>query len=247
MRVPHLTDPLLFSLVYSPVEQKVLECRAKMKSLFAQRIVLLTLATISVATFGMAQSGRRGTNKPTTTAPTVAEPKTTEAKPQKPSRLQLLVAVDNPDSFSNTPFYLTNTVLDTCVRRLAEASEVMITPAPRHMNRGEAIMAAKAEKERYVVWLQLSDDLAGSAPQARNNSQQWYIDYLILKPGTGKIKSAGRTHSGAYKTGNVVLGPGPTSRSPAYSEYAVKQSAREAAEKILEAFGIKLGDEQWPR
>ena len=218
-----------------------------MKSLFAWRIVLLMVTTISIATVTIAQSGRRGTNKPTTTAPTVAEPKTAEAKPQKPPRLQLLVAVDNPDSFSNTPYYLTNTVLDTCVRRLAEASEVMVSAAPRHMSRGEAIMAAKAEKERYVVWLQLGDDLAGSAPQVRNNSQQWYIDYLILKPSTGKIKSAGRTYSGTYKTGNVVLGPGPESRRPAYSEYAVKQSAREAAEKILEAFGIKLGDERWPR
>jgi hypothetical protein len=108
-------------------------------------------------------------------------------------------------------------------------------------------MAAKAEKERYVVWLQLSGDLADSAPQARNNSQQFYISYMILKPSTGKIKSAGRTYRSIYKTGSVVLGPGPTSRGPAYSEYAVKQSAREAAEKILESFDIKLSDERWPR
>jgi hypothetical protein len=131
---------------------------------------------------------------------------------------------------------------------LTEATEVKVTAAPQHMSRGEAIKAAKTEKKTYVVWLQLSDDLADSAPQVRASSQQLYLNYWIFEPGTAKIKKAGRTYSGLAKAGNVgILGPGTSSRNPAYSEYAVKQSAREAAEKILESFDIKLSDERWPR
>jgi hypothetical protein len=115
------------------------------------------------------------------------------------------------------------------------------------MTRADAVGAAKEEKERYVVWLQLASDLAGTSSQARNGPNELYVKYMVLEPATARTKIMGRAFHSIYKTGNVGVS-GPTSKQSAvYSEYAVKQSAREAADKILEAFDIKIGDERWPR
>ena len=37
----------------------------------------------------------------------------------------------------------------------------------------------------------------------------------------------------------------PSKNSPVYSDYAVKQAAREAADRILEAFDIKVREDGW--
>jgi len=44
-----------------------------------------------------------------------------------------------------------------------------------------------------------------------------------------------------YPSGNVGVS-GPARQSPVYSDYAIKQAARETAEKILEAFDIKVNE-----
>src|SRR5438876_704045 len=77
-----------------------------------------------------------------------------------------------------------------------------------------------------------------------NGSDQLYVNYTIFEPETAKVRQSGRTHQSIYKTGRVGVS-GPSKNSPLYSEYALKQSARETAERILEAFDIKLRDERW--
>src|ERR1043166_598445 len=94
-------------------------CHARLLPLIA---ILLTCATGAEA-----QSGRRSTGGPTTTAPSVSGPKAVEKKPEKPPSLQLLLGVEDPDVFTNIPYYLSDTVLDNCLRRLSEASDVMAT------------------------------------------------------------------------------------------------------------------------
>jgi hypothetical protein len=217
------------------------------------RSVLETLSILVAVIFAcclaaQAQSGRRSTGKSTRPAPSVSESKEVEAKPQKPPKLQLRVGMEAASSFSVIPFQVHDTILDICIRRLSEVPEVLATSAGRNMTRGDAVRAAKEEKERYVVWLQVGDDLADSAPQVRNGRTELYVNYMILEPVTGKIKRMGRTYQGISKVGNVgISGPTSSRRSPVYSEYLLKQSAREAAEKILEAFDIKLREERWPR
>lgn len=202
-------------------------------------LVLLLITCVSIH----AQSGRRGSVKPTTTAPSVSGAKEVEAKPQKIVRLQLVVGIEPAGPFGNTPYYLADTVLNECIRRLGEAAEVVVTSAGQRLTRGEAAKAAKAEKERYVVWLQLGDDLAGTS--SRTGPTELWVNYAILEPGTAKTKHAGRSYHSIYKVGNVGV-PVPSSRqSPIYSDYAVKQAARETADKILEAFDIRIS--QWPR
>ena len=204
---------------------------------FALVAILFTCGLVN-----QAQSGRRSNGGTSTTAPSVSGPKTVEKKPEKPPKLQLLVGIDNRDPTSNIPYYVTDTVIDNCVRRLGDASEVLVTSAGRGMNRAEAIKRAKEETARYVVWLQIGSELADSGKQPSKNSvDELYVSYTILEPGTAKFKQSGRSHHSIYQSGKG--GVSSTSRNgPLYSEYALKQAARETAERVLEAFAIKLGN-----
>jgi hypothetical protein len=206
---------------------------------------LLSLIAISFAcaTVISAQSGRRSTGGTTTsTAPSVSGPKPVEKKPAQAPRLQLLVGIDNRDAMSNIPYYVTDTVIDNCVRRLGDAPDVMVTSAGRGMNRAEAIKRAKEETVRYVVWLQIGSELADSGRQQKKNQvDELYVSYAILEPGTAKFKQSGRSHHQIYQTGRGGVST-PTKNSPLYSEYALKQAARETAERVLAAFEIKLRD-----
>jgi hypothetical protein len=207
------------------------------------RYACLLIAILSAAVVNYAQSGRRSNGgASTTTAPSVSGPKTVEKKPEKPPKLQLLVGIDNRDPTSNIPYYITDTVIDNCVRRLGEASEVMVTSADRGMSRAEAVKRAKEETVRYVVWLQIGSELADSGKQPSKNSvDELYVSYSILEPGTAKLKQSGRSHHSIYQSGRG--GVSSTSRNgPMYSEYALKQAARETAERVLEAFAIKLSN-----
>lgn len=215
-----------------------------MNALYNRRVILFVAILFACATVNHAQSGRRSTNGTKTTAPSVSGPKTVEKKPEKPPRLQLLVGIDNRDPNSNIPYYVSDTVIDNCVRRLGDASEVIVTSAGRGMNRADAIKRAKEETVRYVVWLQIGSELADSGKQPSKNSvDELYVSYTILEPGTAKFKQSGRSHHQIYQTGRGGVST-PNKNSPLYSEYALKQAATEAAERVLAAFDIKLRDER---
>jgi hypothetical protein len=218
--------------------------KPNMNALYHRRTAALIAIVFATAIVTHAQSGRRsnGGGTTTTTAPSVSGPKTMEKKPEKPARLQLLVGIDNRDITSNIPYYVTDTVIDNCVRRLGDASEVVVTSAGRGMNRAEAVKRAKEETVRYVVWLQIGSELADSGKQPSKNSvDELYVSYTILEPGTAKFKQSGRSHHQIYQTGRGGVST-PNKNSPLYSEYALKQAARETAERVLAAFEIKLSD-----
>jgi hypothetical protein len=192
-----------------------------------------------------AQSGRRSTTTTTTTAPSISGPKTVEKAQAKTPKIQLIVGIENRNPFSNVPYYLSDTVLDNCVRHLGDAEEVHVTASGRGMTRADAITRAKTEKEAYVVWLQIESDVTSSSKQSRNDPGDLYVRYTIFEPVTTKIKQWGRTHQSIYRTGpGGVSAPTSSKSSPIYSEYALKQAAREAAERVLEAFDIRLRDER---
>jgi hypothetical protein len=218
--------------------------KPNMNALCHRRTAALIAIVFAAAIVIQAQSGRRskGGGATTTTAPSVSGPKTMEKKPEKPARLQLLVGIDNRDITSNIPYYVTDTVIDNCVRRLGDASDVVVTSAGRGMNRAEAVKRAKEETVRYVVWLQIGSELADSGKQPSKNSvDELYVSYTILEPGTAKFKQSGRSHHQIYQTGRGGVST-PNKNSPLYSEYALKQAARETAERVLAAFEIKLRD-----
>jgi hypothetical protein len=193
----------------------------------------------------MAQSGRRSINPPTPT-PSVSGTKSVETKPAPAPRLMLLVGVEDPSPISRIPYYLSDTVLDNCVRRLGDATDVIPKSIGRGLSRSDAVKRAKGENESFVVWLQLGSDFVDAGKQSKNGPDELYVRYTIFEPGTGKVKQTGRAYKQIYRTGRGgVSSPTSSKNSPIYSDYAMKQAAREAAERVLAAFDITLRDERW--
>lgn len=217
----------------------------KMSALFARRLVLLLAVLIASTAVVVAQSGRRGAPKsPVPTAPSVPTPPEVQPQPKTSSRLQMLVAIDNPSGFDQVPYRSADLALDACVRRLAESNDVKPTPALQPMTRGEALKAAKAETSRYVVWLQVRNERADYGADVSSQSAQLYVTYVIYEPGTAKTKASGRAQYSAGRVGNVGVNV-PGMGDALSSDYAIRESARLAADKILDAFQIKIGG--WPR
>jgi hypothetical protein len=211
-------------------------------AIVTKRNLLAVFFMIAIPIVVVAQSGRRSSNGQPT-APSVSGPKTVEKTPVKAPTIQLLVGVEDRNPLLNVPYYLSDTVLDNCVRRLNDATEINARQSGRGMTRADASTRAKAQKEAYVIFLQIESDITPSAKQAKNGPDELYVRYTIFEPATARIKQWGRTHQQIYKTGQGGVSTSSKS-SPVYSEYALKQAAKEAAERVLEAFEIKIRDEQ---
>lgn len=210
-----------------------------------RRVVFATVAVIAFAAAVAAQSGRRSTTRSTApVTPSVPEAKPTEAKPQKAPDLELLVGIDDPSPLSGVPRYYADTVLDVCMQRLTEPAGIAVTAGSRRMTRGDAIKAAKAETRRFVIWLQVGNARADGT-RISNSGDEFYVNYLVLEPGSAKVKQSGQVQYSARKVGNVGIGV-PTGRGgPAYNDYIVREEARETADRILRAFSIR--DSPLPR
>ena len=147
--------------------------------------------------------------------------------------------MNSREVFSQVPFYVYDTVLDNCIRRLGEANIVFATSAGRDMNRAEAVKAAKQETTRWVVSLEIRSFYAEAGKQVKNGQDELFVDYTVIEPQTGKIKRSGRTNQHIYQNGRggVTM---PTRNGALYSEYSIKQAAREAADRILAGFDIRV-------
>lgn len=213
---------------------------------YGRKLLLMPLLLIALSAVVTAQSGRRGPAKSPTPAPQPV-PTTTESqtKPKTSSRIQLLVAVDEPSGFTRLPLAIPETILDTCVQRLgAAAKDVTAIAASRRMTRAEAIKAAKAETTRYLVWLRVGNEREDYGAEVSTQSDRVYVVFTIFEPGTAKIKKSGRAQQGTGNIGNVGVIV-PSTRGVVYSDHAIKETAKQAADKILDAFQIRLGG--WPR
>lgn len=207
--------------------------------LIASAIVFAAIAAAS------GQSGRRATPGSTpTVAPSISGPKTVETKPTPQPKVQLLVGINSRTVFTSMPYYIYDTVLDNCLRRLGEAEIVFPISGGNAMNRSDAIKAAKQETVRYVVLLEVGSEFADSGRQARNGQDELYVSYTIFEPQTAKVKRSGRTHQLIYQTGRGGVSL-PSRNGAIYSEYALKQAARETADRILDAFDIRVREKPY--
>ena len=202
-------------------------------------VVVIVVASAQIVS---GQSGRRSTggstSTPATTTPSVAGPKTAEKKPPAAPKLQLLVGIDRQDTLSTIPYYIYDTVLDNVVRRLGEA-EVVFANSGGKMNRGEAVHAAKEEKVRWVVNLEIRSIYGDTGKQVKANQDELYVSYVVLEPDTAKIKHSGQTRQHIYQNGRGGISL-PSKNGAIYSEYSIKQAATEAADKILANFDISV-------
>jgi hypothetical protein len=214
-----------------------------------RRFLFTVAALVAFSTVVAAQSGRRSASKPSAPPSSSAPPESTSTNPtesatKKAPEIQMLVGVDDPNALSGIPQHFADTVLDVCVHRLSQPAGVKVTAGPRTLSRGDAVKAAKAETARYVVWLQVGNSSSDTGRQVRGSSDEYYVNFMLLEPGSAKVKQSGRVMGGGRRVGNVGVGV-PSSRNVLYLEEVIRDAARQAAERILSALGIK--DTEWPR
>jgi hypothetical protein len=196
--------------------------------------VSLLIAMTLCASTANAQSGRRSKSAD---KPALAKPK-----------VSLFVSIEDRNQFSNIPYYLSDTALDSCIDRLRDATEVSVSSSARGMTRAEAVHRAKAEKEIYVVWLQIESEIPDSKKPSKKGPEELYLRYTIFEPVTANVKVEGRTQHQIYRqAGGGMSSPTSSRNSPIYSEYALKQAAGEAADRVMRAFEITPPEEHVPR
>ena len=196
---------------------------------------LLAVIVLICSGIASAQSGRRSSKPAEKTSP-----------PQK--RVSLLVSIEDRNPFSNIPYYLADTALDACIDRLRDAAEISVSSSTRGMSRGDASRRARTEKEIYVVWLQIVSDLPDSAKPSKKAPEELYLRYTIFEPTTARVIAEGRTHQSIYRmSGGGVSSQTSSRNNPIYSEYALKQAAREAGDLVMRAFEITPPEERTPR
>lgn len=187
----------------------------------------------------MAQSGRR-VRKPVLDPVPAPEPTPTPKPSEKPKpALSFIVGMDRNGTFANLSLAVYDGALRSCAERLDDPESVKVEIASRDMGRSEAITRAKAEKEAYVVLLEIRLDTVG-VDQSTSNTTVW-IQYAVFAPTTAKIITQGQTYRGDRNRGIL------SRRTPdIYGDYALNQAAREAAEKILDAFKIRAPSGRFP-
>ena len=209
-------------------------------------LVMAAVAVVLISITATAQSGRRLPKSTPTPDPTPQPvPAAKPAEKPKPA-LKLIVGAEQRGYMSSgLPSYFTSTVLNACSERLDAAPSVEVTVSHRDVNRGEAVKTAKAEKEAYVVWLQLGSDRMNPGGQADINDL--YLQYVVFAPTTAKTVANGKTYPQGYGRGGVIVNPGriPGNNLP-YIEQALKQAARTAAERILDALMAHIPGDRVP-
>lgn len=222
--------------------------RREMAPRSVRNLLFIVAITVGCATVVAAQSGRRSAAKPSTPPPASTPTESsagnpTESTPKKAAQIQVLVGIDDPSPLAGVPRYFADTVVDVCAHRLSEPSGVSVTAGPRTLTRSDAVKAAKAETVRYVVWLQVGNSSADAGRQVSSNADDFYVNFILLEPASAKVKQSGHV-TGGRRAGNVGVGV-PSSRNTIYLEQVIRDEARQAAERILSALGIK--DTEWPR
>ena len=197
------------------------------------RVLVITTITLLSLFTAAAQSGRK-TRKtdpsPIATPTPVTQPKQA-AEPTKPL-LTVIVGLERTIVHGAVALASTTAALNAMVDRLEDHAGVKVASVQGHMSRNDAIRRAKAEKDAYVIFMELDmDGMAGAA------GGQLRLSFWVYSPVTAKIKSSGQTYPQMYRNRNVILNP---RSSDIYGDYQVQEAARDAAERILRAFKITV-------
>ncbi len=192
-------------------------------------VVVIILGTSSAS----AQSGRRTPKTVPQPVPvSTPEPTPVPASSSEKSKgaIRFILGVDQHDGFSSVSLSSAGGVRRSCAARLDEPEWVKVESSQRTMGRSDAIKLAKSEKDAYVVWLRIREDTMSSRTTGtRNNS---YIEYTVFSPVTARVFTSGTAYPPARRD---VLNPRTIE-----GDYYLNRAARDAADRILNKFGIPL-------
>ena len=206
-------------------------------------LFLCALFLLNVVAIAEGQSGRRVPKRPTAPdplPPAQSEPPINPPSPQNDRvAIPLLLAMYRPDVGSSAIY--ARVVVDGFMERTQKAAAIKVRTG-KEMNRKEAIDAAKASKDTYVVWFQLQADVAGAQHPRTTISGgdpfSLYVDYFVYEPGTGKVKSAGHIYQRTNRGVGGAPWPVPNSRSTGAAEYSLRYAGVELAERVLDTLNL---------
>lgn len=169
------------------------------------------------------------------------EPEPTPAPKEVEKKLPLIV-LGGVQTFE-VAGYQTDIVRQAFTQRLREAGVFDISSNSTRSSRGDANRRAKAEKDRYIVWIELRYDgmRRGGYPTGmrRPNPEDYRIEYGVYEPLTAKSKAQGivfpRPSVGIF--GGRVGVPGCYPSVSVYDAEFVRAGI-EAADRVIKAFGF---------
>lgn len=194
------------------------------------RLVAITIITLLSVTLAGAQSGRKSPKSaplppvPMPTPEKISPPVTKEkAKPA----LTVVIGFERMNYYGNAAMVDEGAALRALVERLNDHAGVEVADTKRNMTRSDALRTARAEKEAYVIYVEINlDSMDGDLR----------MSYWVYSPQTAKIKTSGRTYPQMYRNRGVILNPGST----VYGTRQMEEAARDVAERILRAFQLHL-------
>ena len=204
---------------------------ARTYSPFSVTLCAALVALCALAVF--AQSGRRVRKSEAMPIPLPeATPMPTPVPRPKPA-FSFIVGLDRLGNFSRVSLNAYSGVLRNCAGRLNDSPVVRAEIATRDLSRGEAVKMAKAEKETYIVWIQLRADTFSGETGIYDDPNDVYINYAVFAPITGKTTTQGNSYPKAYRNKGINL---PSSTT--IGDYYLNLAARGAAERILDHFHL---------
>ncbi|HEX8131662.1 MAG TPA: hypothetical protein VF527_21375 [Pyrinomonadaceae bacterium] len=221
----------------------------RIKNITARRtgsgVAVVCCALLVLAAFGMSygQAGRR-VAKPKTDPP-VPKPAETavsvNAPTPEPEKIPLLVA-GSPSMSMTFMMGVTDKLPGVVGRRLQDSKRLQATNGGE-MSRGEANKRAKnVETKTFIVWIELQGSGFNPDPvNGRTRIEDLSIHYVVLEPGTGKMKDKGNVPLRPVRGGIL----GGTRRLPscypqAHSnfEYALVVAGIKTAERIFHSLSL---------
>jgi hypothetical protein len=145
-----------------------------------------------------------------------------------------IVGIEKFADFSRVSLYAYSGVVRNCADRLDDSILVKAESTSSDISRSEAIQKAKAEKEAYVVWLQLRPNTFSGHSSVYDDPNNVYVQYTVFAPITAKQVTSGNTYPEAYRNSRARV---PTSSTN--GDYYLNQAARGAAERILDHFHLR--------
>ena len=201
------------------------------------------LLELAVAGMGYAQAGRRVAKpKSDPPVPKSVDPVVAVKEPTpEPEKISLLVA-GSPSGALRYALGVAENLPGVVGRRLQDSRRLQVATGGE-MTRGEAIKRAKEkETKTFVVWLEIEGGGFDIDPRnQRTRVEDLSVRYIVLEPGTGKLRDQGSVHLRSV-SGGILSGirrlPSCFPQPQSNFEFSLTVAGIETAERIMRAFSL---------
>lgn len=219
------------------------DCNKRLKARGGVVVFYCVLLVLALAGLGYAQAGRRVAKpKSDPPVPKSADPIAAVKEPTpEPEKISLLVA-GSPSGALRYALGVAENLPGVVGRRLQDSRRLQVASGGE-MTRGEAIKRAKEkETKTFVVWLEIEGSGFDFDPRMqRTRLEDLSVRYIVLEPGTGKLRDQGSVHlrpvSGGILSGIRRL-PSCYPQPHSNFEFSLTVAGIETGERILRAFSL---------